>query len=365
MFRRLVGTQCCQGRSYAIMTRAKRQAGIPLRDRPAPAKAAVPSKATRTKPAQPIRHPPSPATMTERLVKPIQPFDQPDNPHLLKVALLGAPNAGKSTLINKLIGEEISIVSSKSHTTRDRILAILSEDNHQVIFLDTPGIVAPKSKQLVHRSVSTSSWRALDEVDHVMIIIDGRHVGTDTSLMTQEYMLNRLQGLQLPATLVINKMDALEDHSALDDLTHTFQQSYPHLRRVLYVSALYEEGLEKIKSALFEQTQPKAWLYPPQQRVEMAELKRVEEVIRGEFFKRLHQYLPYMLKQENVDWTVLPNGALRIEQNVFVERDSQHKIVVGTNGAIIDQVVRHATKTLCSAFQRPVKLFIQVKTKRK
>ncbi|KAI8064762.1 P-loop containing nucleoside triphosphate hydrolase protein [Gongronella butleri] len=310
---------------------------------------------------------PRPATMQERLAKPVQPFAQPAHPRLLKVAVLGAPNAGKSTMINKLIGEEVSIVSPKSHTTRDRILAILSEGDYQVIFLDTPGIVAPKTRQLVHRSVTTSSWRALDEVDHVLLMIDGRHVGTETSQLTQEYMLDRLKGLSIPATLVINKMDTVprDADDALDEVCHTFQQRYKHISDVHYISALNDQGLARVKRTLFGHARPHAWLYPGDQHVEMAELKRVEEVIRGEFFKRLHQYLPYMLRQENVDWTELRNGTLRIEQNVYVERDSQHKIVVGAKGAVIDSVVQDATAALSSAFKRPVKLFIQVKTKRK
>jgi GTP-binding protein Era len=96
----------------------------------------------------------------------------------------------------------------------------------------------------------------------------------------------------------------------------------------------------------------------------MADLKRVEEVIRIEFFKRLHQYIPYMLKQENVGWTELKDGTLRIDQNVYVERDSQHKIVVGTNGRVINAVVEKATEHIAKVFKRPVKLFIQVKTKK-
>lgn len=178
---------------------------------------------------------------------------------------------------------------------------------------------------------------------------------------------------------------------ALDEVCHTFQQRYKHISDVHYISALNDQGLARVKvgknfnhapnsmdsehptffffffsqRTLFDHARPHAWLYPGDQHVEMAELKRVEEVIRGEFFKRLHQYLPYMLRQENVDWTELRNGTLRIEQNVYVERDSQHKIVVGAKGAVIDSVVQDATAALSSAFKRPVKLFIQVKTKRK
>ncbi len=109
---------------------------------------------------------------------------------------------------------------------------------------------------------------------------------------------------------------------------------------------------------------PRPWIYPAEQKTEMADLKRVEELIRIQFFKRLHQYIPYMLKQENIGWTELKDGTLRIDQNVYVERDSQQKIVIGTNGRIINNVVDEAREQISKAFNRPIKLFIQVKTRK-
>ncbi|KAI8099029.1 P-loop containing nucleoside triphosphate hydrolase protein [Halteromyces radiatus] len=306
------------------------------------------------------------AGMAERLAAPVKAFAQPENPHLIKVAVIGAPNAGKSTLVNKMVGEDVSIVSSKSHTTRERILAILSEDNHQVIFLDTPGIISPKSKENMNRSITTSSWRSLDEADHVLIMMDSVYAGTKESQMVQEFMMDRLSSLTIPATLIFNKMDvtSVNQKEVLERISDEFKKAYPSIKNVLYISALEEDGIDGVKDILFTSSKAQAWLYPPDQKLEMSALKRVEELIRVQFFKRLHRYIPYMLKQENMGWTELKNGGLRIEQNVYVERDSQHKIVVGANGMIINRVIEDARQEISKAFKRPIQLFIQVKTRK-
>ncbi|CAO3630051.1 unnamed protein product [Cunninghamella echinulata] len=307
------------------------------------------------------------ASINERLIKPIKSVEQPIDPHLLKVSIIGPPNAGKSTLVNKLVGEDITIVSSKLHTTRERILAILSQDNYQVIFLDTPGIISPQSKEKMNRSVTTSSWRSLDEADYVLIVIDGNRTSNSLSKQLHEYMIDRLSALNIPATLIFNKMDitTTDNKKELEEVANEFKKEYPNLQNVLYISALEEDGLDDIKKILFDSSKPNLWLYPKDLKLEMSDLKRVEELIRVQFFKRLHQYLPYMLKQENVGWTELKNGTLRIEQNVYVERDSQHKIVVGANGMIINRVIEDARHDISKAFKRPIQLFIQVKTRKK
>ncbi|SAL99930.1 hypothetical protein [Absidia glauca] len=306
------------------------------------------------------------AGMNERLIKPIKEFTQPDNPHMIKVAVIGAPNAGKSTLVNKLIGEEVSIVSPKSHTTRERILAILSQDNYQVVFLDTPGIISPKAKENMNRSITTSSWRSLDEADHVLIMMDSKYITTKESQMVQDFMMERLSTLSIPATLLFNKMDVTgtDELASLQQIGDKIKSLYPHIRNELYISALEEDGIEDVKKILFDAAKPQPWIYPPEQTVEISDLKRVEELIRVQFFKRLHRYIPYMLKQENVAWTELPNGTLKIEQNVYVERDSQHKIVVGANGMVINRVVEEARADISKAFKRNIQLFIQVKTRK-
>ncbi|KAI8885458.1 GTP-binding protein Era [Backusella circina FSU 941] len=305
------------------------------------------------------------AGLKERLVKVARDIVQPEHPHLLKVAVIGAANAGKSTLVNKIVGEEVSGVTSKAHTTRERVLAVLSQDNYQVVFLDTPGVIPNHNHAKMNRTLATSSWRSLDEADHVLIVVDANRSLSSSAAVMEDFLLDGLSKLNIPATLVFNKMDLIgQDDLVLKRVAEKYVNGYPKISKTLYISALQDESLDTLKHTLFDASIPKPWLYPADQKSEMADLKRVEEVIRIEFFKRLHQYIPYMLKQENVGWTDLKDGTLRIDQNVYVERDSQHKIVVGTNGRVINAVVEDATKHIAEVFKRPVKLFIQVKTKK-
>ncbi|KAI8988868.1 GTP-binding protein Era [Pilobolus umbonatus] len=307
----------------------------------------------------------SSGNLQERLIKVPKDITQPDNPHLLKVAIIGPANAGKSTLVNRLIGQEVSGVSSKAHTTRERILAVLTEDQYQIIFLDTPGVIPDNNHAKMNRTLATSSWRSLEEADHVVLVLDAYRSLQQKARVTEEYILSRLHDMNIPATLVFNKMDLLqEDIDGLDEVRDRYMEGYPQIGKVVYLSALHGDKLDEIKSIMFESAIPRPWIYDKDQKTEMSDLKHVEEAIRIEFFKRLHQYIPYMLKQENVGWTVLRDGTLRIDQNVYVERDSQHKIVVGTNGRVINAVVENATAHLSSIFNRPVKLFIKVKTKK-
>ncbi|KAG0177962.1 hypothetical protein DFQ28_004932 [Apophysomyces sp. BC1034] len=306
-----------------------------------------------------------PASLAERLITVSSKIQQPSNPHLLKVAVIGAANAGKSTLVNGLVGEEISVVSSKAHTTRERVLAVLSQNNNQVVFLDTPGIIPDNNHAKMNRMLATSAWRSLDEADHIVIVVDGPWSLSSNSRMSEDFLLTRLKETRLPATLVFNKMDLLDNKdTVLKDVTERYKSSYPYINQALYVSALDSINLDKIKDTLFKHCQPKPWIYPAEQKCEMPTLKRVEELIRVEFFKRLHQYIPYMLKQENVGWTELENGTLRIDQNVYVERESQQKIVIGANGMIINQVVENARTQISQALRRPVQLYIQIKTRK-
>ncbi|KAF7727180.1 hypothetical protein EC973_007955 [Apophysomyces ossiformis] len=306
-----------------------------------------------------------PASLTERLIKVSTKVIQPDNPHLLKVAVIGAANAGKSTLVNSLVGEEVSVVSSKAHTTRERVLAVLSQDNNQVVFLDTPGVIPDNRHAKMNRTLATAAWRTLDEADHIAIVVDGPWALTPSSRTTEDFLLSRLKDMETPATLIFNKMDLLDhDYTKLQDVMLRYQSSYPFIKNVLYVSAINDVNLDETKSTLFNYCQPKPWIYPAEQTCEMPPLKRVEELIRVEFFKRLHQYIPYMLKQENVGWTELENGTLRIDQNIYVERESQQKIVIGANGMVINRVVENARTQISRALRRPIQLYIQVKTRK-
>ncbi|OBZ81622.1 GTPase Era [Choanephora cucurbitarum] len=359
----------CQHRAYAIMSRAKAKAGLLEQKLPTLSKQVKPKPVKQAhNELMPFR---KPAGLKERLVKVNTSIVQPENPHLLKVAVIGAANAGKSTLVNRLVGEQISGVSPKAHTTRERILAVLTEANQQIVFLDTPGIIPDRNHAKMNRTLATSSWRSLDEADHLLIVVDASRAIQPQAQSAEEFLLDQLVKQQnnkepLPATLILNKMDLMyKENGQLDHVVQRYLKGYHSIQKTLYTSAVYEEGLCSLKELLFSYSQPAQWLFPADQKTEMPDLKRVEEMIRIEFFKRLHQYIPYMLRQENAGWTELSDGTLRIDQNVYVERDSQQKIVIGQNGRIINKVVEEARKHISHAFNRPVQLFIQVKTRRR
>ncbi|RUS34819.1 P-loop containing nucleoside triphosphate hydrolase protein [Jimgerdemannia flammicorona] len=411
-------------RYYAIMTRAKRRAGInaPNTTPPPPPKTSMPPKLTplsdtqqevlmtpkTSRPPETIAlaksiHPKKatwaagrpligalkPVDTASRMIKIRTSFEQPQNPHLVKVAVLGAANAGKSTLVNQIVGEQISIVSPKAHTTRERVLAVCTQDNKQIVFLDTPGVIPGRNRARMNRELVNASWHSLNEADHrkydaratiscaivrfpllqysVMVVVDVAKVLNAPHTFSDDYLFERLQAYSMPATLIINKMDLLTNKSEAESVAKKFTALYPHFKRTIFVSALDKagDGLLEVKDGLFAETVSRDWLFPADQRGEMSDLRRVEEFIRAEFFKSLHQYLPYMLKQENVGWTDLPDGSLRIDQIVIVERDSQHKIVVGSDGAVIRKVTTDARREIGKALRRRVQLFIQVKTRGK
>ncbi|CEI88147.1 hypothetical protein G6F70_001039 [Rhizopus microsporus] len=381
-------------RCYAIMTRAKHRAGIPIAS-PQPAKpikkkqidlksdspgnkgasTVVNYNATHTTGKEKTLNTPKkrpakvamikkPAGISERIVQIPTNIVQPADPHMLRVAVIGAANAGKSTLVNKLIGEEVSGVSPKAHTTRERVLAVLTEGQHQIVFLDTPGIIPDRNHAQMNRTLATSSWRSLDEADHVMIVVDANWSLNIQSLKTEQFLLSRLHDIHIPATLVFNKMDLVgHDIKVLEDVKNRYERGYGSIQQIVYTSATEGKDIDTLKNTLFSKSLSRPWEYPAEQKVEMPNLKRVEEIIRVEFFKRLHHYIPYMIKQENVGWTEL-NKTLVIDQNVYVERDSQLKIIVGSNGKIINNVIADAKDKISRAFGRPVKLNIQAKVRK-
>ncbi|OZJ06450.1 hypothetical protein BZG36_00577 [Bifiguratus adelaidae] len=307
----------------------------------------------------------------EKLAPVVTDFEQPADPYLLKVALVGAANAGKSTLLNGILGEKVSIVSSKAHTTRERTLGILSKDNMQIVFYDTPGVIPGINKAKLNRQVVNTAWQTLKVVDHVMVIIDVQRLLNAPSMHTEEYLFRRLAEYAIAVTILVNKMDTVKDKSYSDterEADERLRAMCPTVEKVFYMSALESEDVHKIKASqdtLLKLTKPHSWLYPATQTVDMARLKRVEEFIREELYSRLEGYLPYSIVQENVGWTPVEGGGLRIDQNIYVERPSQQKIVVGSGGKVINGVTHEARKQITKAFAQPVHLFLHVKCRNK
>ncbi|RIA98820.1 P-loop containing nucleoside triphosphate hydrolase protein [Glomus cerebriforme] len=305
----------------------------------------------------------TPANVEVTLPKIHKHFEQPENPNLLKIVVLGTPNAGKSTLLNALLGETVSTVSHKAHTTRERIPTVLTEGNKQLIFIDTPGIVPGRNRLKLNRGLINASWHSLNEADHVLVIIDAFRALYRTTY-AESLLFNRLKEYKLPGTLVLNKTDLLANSKkSIPSIYKKFTVQYPYFKHKTSISALKRIGITELKNTLFSNTYPHDWIYPPGQKIDMPDSKRVEDFIRAEIYERLRDNLPYVVRQENVGWTNLPNNVLRIDQNIYVDNPSQMKILIGANGTIIKTIgVRAATK-LSAVFNKTVRLYLTVKTK--
>jgi GTP-binding protein Era len=295
------------------------------------------------------------------------------------VALIGAPNAGKSTLINALVGAKVSVVSRKAQTTRTTVRGIVIEGAAQIIFVDTPGLFAPKRR--LDRAMAASAWGAAGDADVLALLIDARQAiqgsaksGRDAppekggdgkppdALDEQtEDILRALGDHKAPKVLVLNKID-LVDRPALLALAATLNAALA-FEETFMVSAASGDGLEKLRERLGRMMRPGPWLYPEDQITDVSLRVLAAEITREKLFERLHDELPYQATVETDQWKVLADGSARIEQTIFVTRDSHKKIVIGEGGRTIKAIGAAARKEIAEANDAPVHLFLFVKVR--
>jgi GTP-binding protein Era len=271
------------------------------------------------------------------------------------VALIGAPNAGKSTLLNNLVGSKVSIVSHKVQTTRVLVRGIALEGSAQIIFVDTPGIFAPKRR--LDRAMVSSAWSGAGDADVVALLIDARR-GLDEE---SEAILGKLGDLRRRKILILNKIDLIE-RSKLLALTAQINEKHP-FDETFMVSALKGDGTEDLKRALASSMPQGPWLYPEDQISDAPLRMLAAEITREKLFERLHQELPYQSTVETDQWQERPDGSVRIEQTIFVERDSQRKIVLGKGGTTIKAIGQAARREIAEIAEAPVHLFLFVKVR--
>jgi len=271
------------------------------------------------------------------------------------VALIGAPNVGKSTLVNALVGEKVSIVSRKVQTTRALIRGIVIEGGAQIILVDTPGIFTPKRR--LDRAMVTTAWTGAHDADLVCVLLDAR-LGLDAEA---EAIFDKLAGVQHPRMLVINKIDqvAREKLLALAKAANermTFEQTF-------MISALSGDGTDDLRTALAAALPAGPFLYPEDQ-MSVAPMRHLAaEITREKIYQQLHQELPYQSTVETDSWTERKDNSVRIEQTIFVERESQRKIVLGKGGATIKSIGAAARKEIAEIVGHPVHLFLFVKVR--
>ncbi len=275
------------------------------------------------------------------------------------VALIGAPNAGKSTLINRLVGTKVSIVSHKVQTTRSMVRGIAMigamTGRSQIVFVDTPGIFKPKRR--LDRAMVDTAWGGARDADIVALLIDAAK-GIDGEA---EALLSRLSDVHPPKVLLLNKIDTVKRESLLA-LADAASKAV-NFERIFMISALNGDGLDDFMAWLAEAVQPGPFLYPEDEVSDIPLRQLAAEITREKLFERLHQELPYQATVETESWTDQKNGSARVEQTIYVTRESQKKIVIGKAGATIKAISMAARKEISEIAEKPVHLFLFVKVR--
>ncbi len=271
------------------------------------------------------------------------------------VALIGAPNAGKSTLINALVGAKVSIVSRKVQTTRALVRGIAIVDEAQLVLMDTPGIFAPRRR--LDRAMVTTAWGGAHDADIVVLLIDAKK-GIDGEA---EAILARLGEVGRPKVLVLNKIDLVEKPQLLSLAQNIGAKA--QFAATFMVSATAGDGIADLKSWLAAHAPTGPWHYPEDQISDAPMRSLADEITREKLFDRLHQELPYQATVETDVWKELRDGSARIEQTIYVERESQRKIVLGKGGATIKAIGAAARKEIAELTEQTVHLFLFVKVR--
>jgi GTP-binding protein Era len=271
------------------------------------------------------------------------------------VALIGAPNVGKSTLLNSLVGAKVTIVSHKVQTTRTLIRGIAIVDQAQLIFVDTPGIFHPKRR--LDRAMVTSAWGGAADADLVALLIDARK-GIDEEA---EAILAKLADVRSPKLVVLNKIDLIDKPNLL--ALAQAANARAAFAATFMVSALSGDGVADLKSWLAAHVPEGPFLYPADQISDAPLRQLAAEITREKLYLRLHQELPYQSTVETETWTERPDGSVRIEQTIYVERESQRKIVLGKGGQAIKAIGEQARKEIAEITGTPVHLFLFVKVR--
>lgn len=271
------------------------------------------------------------------------------------VAIIGAPNAGKSTLVNQLVGAKVTIVTHKVQTTRSRILGIALQGNTQIAFIDTPGIFKPKRR--LDRAMVSAAWQGAQDADATVLLIDAQAGVTDEV----EAILKGLEKDDRKVVLALNKIDLVKREKLLllaDRLNATGR-----FTEIFMISATRADGTEDLMTALAGRMLPGPWLFPEDQLSDMPQMLLAAEVTREKLFLNVHQELPYALTVETETYEVRKDGSIKIEQTIYVERDSQRQIILGKGGSKVKTVGSLARAELEEMFETRVHLFLFVKVR--
>ncbi|KQZ33065.1 GTPase Era [Mesorhizobium sp. Root552] len=271
------------------------------------------------------------------------------------VALIGAPNAGKSTLVNQLVGTKVSIVTHKVQTTRALVRGIATHGTAQIVFVDTPGIFKPRRR--LDTAMVTTAWGGAKDADVVLVLIDAeRGIKGDA-----DAILERLKDVQQPMVLILNKVDRVKPEALLA-LAKVANERVP-FQGTFMVSALTGSGCKDLLDYLAQKLAAGPWYYPEDQISDLPMRQLAAEITREKLYLRLHQELPYSSHVETEKWEEKKDGSVRIEQVIYVERDSQKKIVLGHKGETIRAIGEASRKEIGEILEQKVHLFLFVKVR--
>ncbi|MGD1878299.1 MAG: GTPase Era [Kiloniellaceae bacterium] len=272
------------------------------------------------------------------------------------VAVIGAPNAGKSTLVNQLVGAKVSIVTHKVQTTRTRVRGIAIHGDSQIVFIDTPGIFTAKRR--LERAMVQAAWAGVEDADIALVIHDAsrRQISADS-----RQVIEGLAKVRCELVLVLNKVDLVKRERLLD-LTAELS-AMGKFSKVFMISALNGDGVDDLVGYLASRMPKSPWLFPEDQLSDVSLRVLAAEITREKLFLNLHQEIPYALTVETDNWEEFKDGSARVEQTIYVGRDSHKAMCLGKGGNTIRAVRQAAQKEMEEAFGQPVHLFLFVKVR--
>jgi GTPase len=271
------------------------------------------------------------------------------------VAVIGAPNAGKSTLVNALVGQKVAIVSPKAQTTRVRLMGVAMEGDTQIILVDTPGIFAPNRR--LDRAMVAAAWEGAQEADLILAVVDGR-AGAGPKV---EKVFNTLKDRPERKWLLLNKVDIAAKDKLLSLTTKLLDMC--EFERILYISAETGEAVAELKAAVAAEMPEGDWHYPEDQISDATERLLAAEITREQLYLQLHDELPYASTVETEKYVERADGSLELYQQIFVERESQRAIILGKGGARIKSIGATAREEIAKSMGVKVHLYLHVKVK--
>jgi GTP-binding protein Era len=271
------------------------------------------------------------------------------------IAILGAPNAGKSTLVNRLAGSKVTIVSPKPQTTRFRVRAVVMRGESQLVLVDTPGIFAPRRR--LDRAMVAAAWGGAKDADVALLIVDARAGLTDPL----RAIIERLSKTRRPIWLVLNKTDLIPRERLLP-LTAELHQLLPFAETFM-ISAEKGEGLDLLLDRLAQTMPPGPFLFPEDDLTDLPNRMLAAEIVREQILRQTHQEVPHHASVETETWTEKPDGSVRIDCTIYIARATQKAILIGDKGSRIREIGRLARLELIKLLERPVHLFLNVKEK--